>query len=295
MPVFVDAYQTSIARAWKPDSIREALKKAEVMGELETVEGTRVYAVTRGVETPPFTHPIVFVGRDRTHRVCVDLRPYLSANGEVPVNQRPEYNLQIVRARLSDAWVNSGKDYFTAVQDTTLKLFVKWVSSSVAKRFSLNMQDIMIMEVVLAFYYLNLFNDDEVIGETRLLDIINRIVKVLGFPVPFVAGVLEGTETPINSVEGLTQVIRLKTDSIRLKDMNSGVLFTIVARSWFGHNAPEIIAASLEHIPSFYALVYSAIQENIYRKTGFAQAVEVVMKKDKVNTAQGIRNLMELG
>ena len=295
MPVYLDAYETSIARAYKPDSIRKAVAQAFIMDELDTLPDSQgVFTVEKGIEVPPFIHPIQFAVRDGQKRVAVDLRSYINSQGEVSVVNKAEYNLQINRAILTHVWINYPRKYFASVQDTTLRLFVKWISTSVARRFNLNMQDIMIMEVCLATYYLYLFNEDTTIDELGKLNLINRISKALGFPVSFVTGLLENVDTPIDSVEALTIFIRFKTDSVRLKDMNSGVLYTIISRSWFGHNASEILACALEHIPTFYALVYSAISENLYRKTGFAQAVEVVMKKDKLNTQQGIKTLMDL-
>lgn len=296
MPIYVDPHQTNIAKGWKTQPIRDQLKKMEIMGDLHKVEGYPIYGVYEGVEVPPFIHPLTYVTRDNENTVVLDLRSYVNSKDPtaISVNNRSEYNLQINRALLTHTWINLPRNYFANVLDTTMKLFIKWVSSQVGKRFSLNVQDILIMEVVLGAYYINLFNDEVEIDDMARLNMVNRLTKVLRLQPDFIEGIIGDDTSPIESVQALCMAIKFKTQSVRLKDLDAPVLYTIISKSWFGHNAPEMLAVALEHIPTFYALIYTASTENLYRKTGFSQAVEFVLAKDKQNTAQGIKNLMDL-
>lgn len=297
MPVYVDPHQTSIARGRKVEEIRQLLQRLEITGDLVPLENSKIFGLTEGNEVPPFIHPLTFQTRNKEVGVAVDLRPYVNSKDPtmISVSNRGEYTLQVTRAQLTYTWIHLPRKYFANVLDTTMKLFVKWVSTQIAKRYSLRPQDIVIMDIVIAVYYAYLLNDEKEIDEMGRLNLVNRISKVFKYQAGFINETILDMTSPIENVEGLCNAIKFKTQSVRLKDLNAGVLYTLISRSWFGHNAPEILAAALEHIPTFYALIYTASNESLYRKTGFTQTIDVVLKNDKLNAAQGIKNLIDLG
>ena len=49
--------------------------------------------------------------------------------------------------------------------------------------------------------------------------------------------------------------------------MNSEVLFNNIANMWFGPGNAETMVMSLEHVPTWAALLYSAVTDNTYKKS----------------------------
>ena len=44
--------------------------------------------------------------------------------------------------------------------------------------------------------------------------------------------------------------------------------------SWFGSNAKEILAVALEHPPTWYAIVFSSLEERTYKNSMIARVAE---------------------
>jgi hypothetical protein len=64
------------------------------------------------------------------------------------------------------------------------------------------------------------------------------------------------------------------TDSVRLKDFNAGVLFTLLGNTWFGANAKEMIAVATEHPPTWIAMLLSAFTERTFKNSQIAKILE---------------------
>ncbi len=55
--------------------------------------------------------------------------------------------------------------------------------------------------------------------------------------------------------------------SMRLQDLKVATLYTYLAGSWFGMNRIELMGVTVEHLPTFVAIVFYALTTRSYRNT----------------------------
>jgi hypothetical protein len=60
-------------------------------------------------------------------------------------------------------------------------------------------------------------------------------------------------------------------------------LITILKSSWFGNNAAELLAVSLEHPPTWVSLVYTSLSERSFKNANLSKIVERYGKNNADN------------
>lgn len=293
MSVINDPYQTFLNKGIKIEPIRLEIQKAVINGQINIL-GPNLFELTSGSEIPPFQHPVVFQDSRNQPSVCFDSRPYRGKNIDSPVttNSRPEYELQLMRAMLMRSWVSFDVKYFTTVLDDALRIYISWIGSSIAKRFALNPNETLIIDILIGFYFVNLFNNEKEVDELMKMNYVARLTRVNPiYTAEYVESVLADVTKPIETVQELCELIKTVTGSVRLQTFNAGVLYTLIGTTWFGFQANAILSTAIEHVPTFYALIASAIKETLYRKTGFTQVVDNVARKSKADLLVQIENL----
>jgi hypothetical protein len=68
-------------------------------------------------------------------------------------------------------------------------------------------------------------------------------------------------------------------ENVRLAKFNSAILLSVMANSWYGTNAKEIISISLEHPPTWIALVYTALSEKTFKSSAIFKAADRLGKR----------------
>jgi UDP-N-acetylmuramate-alanine ligase len=95
------------------------------------------------------------------------------------------------------------------------------------------------------------------------------------------------TVDKVNDLRGIndfTDAIKAALENVRLNNFNLVVLLTLIRNTWYGNNSKDYIAASLEHVPTWLAIVYTALNEKTYKSSMVYKICEKTKKAGNVET-----------
>ena len=153
-------------------------------------------------------------------------------------------------------------------------------------------KDLTTIKTLCGLYYLSLFDQPRDWDKHYTANALLQLTQVLKIPSVFAKEVILDIEKPLTDIQSLVDIIKEKTDNVRLDTLTPGVLLTIISSTWFGNNHAEILAIALEHPPTFVALVYTAINDNLFKRVGFSQIVQNTLKSESRNVSVRIQELL---
>lgn len=306
MTIRKTAYETTACQGFLIHKTKDALEEAIINGWLNWLDDSNMvrtvdqYNPTSSI--PNFSHPIVFDNKNnvnddaRKYFSVVDIRPFGRAgvNG-YEVKNSTEYNLTILRGRLNSVWVNRNTSLLRDISAMPIGVYASWISESVSRRFALDPREQMNLAILSAIFYNSCFTDeDKELDERekqRLTVLISKSCRVRAediFPIIDQVSV-------IKDINHFCQIASDVVESVRLKELNTGVLFSILGGTWFGTNAKEMIAAAVEHPPTWLAVLFAAFSERTFKNSGITRIVERSSFRDAgKDFTKAIARLVEL-
>ncbi|WP_233875021.1 hypothetical protein [Paraburkholderia adhaesiva] len=285
MKRYATAYDTTQCSGYVLDRLESGLKAALLAGALAPANEAATILEVHGGQpladaVPEFAHPWL-IEHDHGRTIVFDARPFGAfdrISGEFVIRNETEYGLQRRRAQLNDIWVNDDPALLRDVSPVAMSLFAGWISENVARRFALDPREQLDLAILSAIHYLSLFSDDGSPGahpdahqRTRM---VMQVSRALRCPGEEVMTLLEKHQHEISGIPGLCASAAEATGSVRLRELNPGILISIIKGTWFGINAAEMLAVALEHPPTWLALLAAAHIERTWRNSGLARMVE---------------------
>lgn len=286
--MFLNAYDTKAGSGYQKAAkdIADRISKEFTMGGSNDFppinqEPLCFYVSPHNTTLKPFAHPLE-VTHPRLGSVFVcDVRGFtrLNANREVVISSALDYSVSTERCILEQRWVKEGCKRIFDLGIFQVEAFGRWISNGLRARYSLDPESSMRISVAAAYYYYCLcedskeseFSDDEMI---KIAAIIGRsyglspqdTVEIIGEPRIY------------QSIEGLIDLIKQCSNSMRLDRLSVVDLYTMYGGTWFGANAREIIAVALEHPPTFVVLIKHAMTERGFRNSMLSQVLKPLEK-----------------
>lgn len=256
-------------------------------GFVPITDDNRVYVITANEKSvKQFSHPMVFNDkRDASPTVVVDGRGVSKLNvvtGEIVPTSN--YNFLKLRALLmSRLWLDGNVADLLNCGGFQVEIFALLMSENLSKRLTLDDATRNRVACISAYYYLWLFKDSIVEDEDELLKMKTRVSRAVRLPLPDVLDILKDV-MPMTNITEYTEQLRVHSNSVRLEKMNPAFIYTMLGGIWFGPNAIEVVAVSLEHPPTFCAMVATA-----YNDFGFKKSIlgVLVLKRDKITKTGG--------
>lgn len=277
--------ETKAKRGENIDRITDALISVVTLNSgvlaLEGSDST-VYALVEGKNVPPFTLPVDIVMMSRSATV-VDLR-----------KQQREYTVGTMGTTymplgLSDAeflsdlailqriWVKSLTSY-KRLFNTTAKLYAGWVASTLGSRLALPFQDIQLLTVLSAYFFLS--REIRVVIPPineyvlRLKSIVNQVA------VSDIANIMQAVDgKPIGGIDDFCQLVVSLTENPKLRSFTPALFYQYMYGSWKGGaNPQEMTAVALEYPPVFVNMVYRGLQARSYKDTGLVLKVNNTLR-----------------
>ena len=251
---FKTAYETTACMGYKLEKTIDTLKAAYYNDDVIPIEKYNIYSLNGGTpisnNVPSFAHPLLVNFDNKDEMLIVDSRNYgrfISEQNIFKVQNQTDYNLMLARAKLNYIWVNNKPNWLRDISTIPLSIFSSWISEAVGKRFALNPKEQFDLGILAAIFYLSLFSDDVELEEKDKLRLINIITRSLHASAQDVITILDKVSVISNIFEFCSNAEKV-TDSVRLRELNPGLLYTILGGTWFGTNAKEMIAVSIEQI-----------------------------------------------
>ena len=234
-----------------------------------------IYDGRNTVAIPFFAHPVLFEqkisGVTKKYLVS-DARAFVSMkpiDGGVGVRNQSEYDLLRARTIMNTVWLLRRPTYLRDLSFVPCAMYASWIADNVARRYALDPKDQMEMAIIAAIFYQTLFTDNNQFDENVKLKMVPAIVKATKAPSAMVMDVLDKV-TEMSDIHDFCNNCKTILENPRLQDFNAGVLVTVVGNTWFGTNSKEILAAALEHPPTWVSLCYIAFTERTYKKSGIS-------------------------
>lgn len=277
---FKTAYETTACMGYKLEKTIDTLKAAYYNDDVIPIEKYNIYSLNGGTpisnNVPSFAHPLLVNFDNKDEMLIVDSRNYgrfISEQNIFKVQNQTDYNLMLARAKLNYIWVNNKPNWLRDISTIPLSIFSSWISEAVGKRFALNPKEQFDLGILAAIFYLSLFSDDVELEEKDKLRLINIITRSLHASAQDVITILDKVSVISNIFEFCSNAEKV-TDSVRLRELNPGLLYTILGGTWFGTNAKEMIAVSIEHPPTWIAIMISAFTDRTFKNSQIVKITE---------------------
>lgn len=279
MTVFNTAYDTTACKNHRVSVIVEALITARIRGILHSKIGSpEIYPVIRDrmldEMVPAFYHPIVSAASGE-NLVYVDVRPYTKQDprslDNITTNQ-DGYDGAILRADLQEQWSDGN---YAGLRNLRLagNVFPNWISENITKRLNLGPGEQWQISVLAAVFYYSLFlnEDSSDFGDKSIM--IPLVARATGMKPALVQDIVEKVPH-IECVNDFCEKVREVVNNVRLNNLNTSTLYTMMAGTWYGNNAAETVAVALEHPPTWITLVYQAATSRTFYHSGLAKMLE---------------------
>ena len=288
-------YETLPCASYALDPIIKAIRLARVGGYLAPMElssGTQVancFMVTASSkEIPPFAHPITIKAAERSLEadyIVIDARGFMRVDslGRHTVTAKSEYDFITMRAFLQKVWNDDQPTDILNCGNIQLTAWIRWVSESIAQRMGLDPVAQMRVAAIVGIYFLSLYKRDEADIKDSMLKMATQVARASYIPVEKVIEITENLE-PMTNVTQLCLTLAQAGETIRLEKFNPALLYGILCSGWFGANAREVVAAALEHPPTWAALVFMSLTNRGYRNCAIARYVDGANKGDAGRT-----------
>lgn len=282
-------YQTTLCRGLYPPEglarVMNAVRRADLEFPLPRVKTPSGNVLSHAVfvtprdehkDVPSFTQ-FMNMGDDLKPKLVIDARPYMrwdQRSDTYRLTAENDYAFQATRMALTLRLMEGDLQVFSRLGDIPAKTFVRWITVQLATNFALPLETQIAVSIVCGYYYYGLVTGGGGLAEAderhRLAPMVARATMA---PLNTVLDYAERIQ-PMPDASALAQQLSEHTGTIRLRDIKYADLYKLLAASWSGHNARENVGAALEHLPTFIAMVFCALDERSYRKTVMARRAE---------------------
>lgn len=279
MTINKTAYETTACVGYRIDKTTAALKVAFHTGGLEYDPTYNIYKLfDRNAacnDVPAFAHPIA-ININEADMLFIDVRSFGKWDdgaNEFKVRNEIDNTLLVARAKLNSIWINETPTWLRDVSPAPMALFASWISEAVGKRFALDPKEQFNLGILAAIFYNSQFTDSVELDERDKLRAINAVTKALRASAQDVMEIMDKVSIVNNVFEFCSRAEEI-SGSIRLKELNPGVLFGILGGTWFGANAREMVAVAIEHPPTWMAILLSAYTERTFKNSQISKLTE---------------------
>lgn len=308
MPIFKDSYQTTLGSIVATDKVERALKEALIstslvnqsLGINPIADYQPIFLLglnTMEGEVNLFTHPITVSTGTPTKYIISDLRMVtggslknedayeLSTNKDIEskIRNKTEYRFLRSRAILDAVWQAEGPNRIKNDLPFAGTVFATWLSEVIGKSFALGLGDQHRLTILASIYYQSLFIEGDTFSPEDKERLAVHTIKAANSNSSAVQSVLDMVEG-MKDITDFCKYVSIVIESVRLKNFNLTTLLTVVANSWYGVNAKDIIGVSLEHPPTWNAIVYTALNERSYRNSLVARIAERLGKRGNADS-----------
>lgn len=300
MTVVKTGYKTTVGMMSPTRNLDEAIKKALITTNLaERNFGVRslnnIHPIfVSGIDSeeshiPAFIHPYLIENFKGNNYLVTDIRSFKnSANTyesehefEENVRNKAEYALCKNRAVLELQWLAGQQSQIRKNFSFAVNVFSAWISQAISKSYGLDIHDQYRIMAVAIYYYNTLFVQENVLDSETLEIAVIHTIKATKLPEKEIREIFNSVPK-LNDANDLPLAIEQVVQNIRLKNFNLAILLTLIANTWYGNNAKDLIAVSLEYPPVWISIVFAAMTERSYKSSQIYRIIEAQSRSGNV-------------
>ena len=282
MTILTSAYATTVGRVYKTDTITKGIAEAVASKYLsKSPNGVTPIENTQNVpaEIPTFTHPL-YIDKTPYDGLYVDVRNFMRFDkmmGTSTISSPVDHNFQMLRAHLEARLRSDGPAYFRLLMSLPMSAYSGLLTQAIAKVYHLEPEDQYVLSILTAHYFLSQLTDEVHLDSLQLNKNILLITRATRATAEKVYEVLTGVDY-ISSLAEYVTVVKSKLGP-RVANLEVRTLLTMLSSSFWINNGPEVVGVGLEHMPTFYAMIWTVINEGSHKRSRLAEVVNTCPAK----------------
>lgn len=267
--MILDGYNTTVGSKFKiKDKVAETIKLLQTTQRLDQIDNRGVYGVDHKSDfgLPKFVYPISVLNYKREPVTVLDQRTYFNSAGR-NINV-PEYNVMLLASILQQDLQRNNLTLVKTVRPYTLKAFANAFGNALARIVTLDVLQKMTLRIILAHYYVCLFENPSVDFTFVSQNAISRSLRI---PQSQVLEVIQELGY-LGNLEDLLNAIKNEPSLFSLSRLDLGGLVAAGSSIFFATSGFRMLmGAALEMPTLFTAICYGAATEKIYQNTAVGQ------------------------
>lgn len=280
MTISRTAYDTTACNSFLMKKTIDSVVVAQSHGQLTNTPNLHVKMVEGGNSVSDaiiaFAHPLEYSDFNKSIYLAIDVRGYGKfdpTQNIFRVRNEMEYKLALHRATLNQVWISDSPTILRDISQLPISIFASWISEAIAKRYALDPLEQLNLAILAAVFYNSQFSNGTELDEREKMRAVNSISRALRVSAQDILNVMDKVSV-VSSVADFCSQAEEITGSVRLKEMNTGLLFAILGGTWFANNAKELVAVALEHPPTWLAILLAAFSERSFKNSVIAKITE---------------------
>lgn len=299
MAIFYSPYATTIGSKFNTDRSQTAIRQSLGLNYpwMKINEANKTIFIYPNSVVPTFSHPLTIeTVKGLTYTIC-DLSSFIRERqeGEYTVANKPLFSLQTIRTVLTADLINNGTRSIKSLSPNVVKTYVDLITSSLSMAFSLNNEEVLALRALSGWMYYSMLHSDLFSGELEFDALVAKLAREINIPSSFLYRYLD--QEFYKSVGDFLEKIKQKINNPAVQKINEGLFYTVIAKNlnanvWIGLEKQEILAMSIEHIPTFIATLVICLSEQVFKNAGLTKMALRNFTRDKANFILAVNSIV---
>lgn len=299
MAIFYSPYKTTIGSKFNTDRSQTAIRQSLGLNYpwMKINEANKTIFIYPNSVVPTFSHPLTIeTVKGLTYTIC-DLSSFIRERqeGEYTVANKPLFSLQTIRTVLTADLINNGTRSIKSLSPNVVKTYVDLITSSLSMAFSLNNEEVLALRALSGWMYYSMLHNDPYSGELEFDALVAKLAREINIPSSFLYRYLD--QEFYKGVGDFLEKIKQKINNPAVQKINEGLFYTVIAKNlnanvWIGLEKQEILAMSIEHIPTFIATLVICLSEQVFKNAGLTKMVLRNFTRDKANFILAVNSIV---
>lgn len=299
MAIFYSPYETTIGSKFNTDRSQTAIRQSLGLNYpwMKINEANKTVFIYPNPVVPTFSHPLTIeTVKGLTYTFC-DLSSFIRERqeGEYAVANKPLFSLQTIRTVLTADLINNGTRSIKSLSPNVVKTYVDLITSSLSMAFSLNNEEVLALRALSGWMYYSMLHSDPFAGDLEFDALVAKLAREINIPSSFLYRYLD--QEFYKNVGDFLEKIRQKISNPAVQKINEGLFYTVIAKNlnanvWIGLEKQEILAMSVEHIPTFVATLVICLSEQVFKNAGLTKMALRNFTRDKANFILAVNSIV---
>lgn len=219
-------------------------------------------------ELPVFKHPVILNDTVRNDLyMFIDIRQFVSKSKgndvlrlEEIIKDTSNFNILLIRAIYQDLLYHN-RNKLRGMNDVLALSFATVVGGVLNTTLILNAVEMVELNITLLHYILNVLGADK----HSMGSVVTRLSMARG-NIDYVSNILSKLDDG-NTIDVLASNISKCSTSSKLMNVNSDLILNLTRGIFYCDNSVELLAMMFEHPPTLLALLYSAMDDRVYKRS----------------------------
>jgi hypothetical protein len=284
-------YEATLGRLFKPDEYTRSVRRGIIdlpLSPVVAADGSLIQNAFFVTPQPEHEDVVNFkefinLGTEDKPQLVIDARQYMKYDERSGVTRTyltNDWQLQVVRMAMTLALMREGTAAFSRLTDLPARVFIDWVAGRMVSEYKLRPASEMLVRIIVATYYQSLIMPEIVEPGEERLKAAPIIARLSYAPITTVLELLDSESSeaigPLKNANDLAVALSEHSRALTIGKIKFADLHHILKSTWFGTNSTELVGIGIEHLPTWIAVLYTAVTDKSFRKSKITELAEKV-------------------